>query len=264
MHQCVHVCVYAEMTQETITAFFKSVTSSTNSENVVSPSSRVTLKALALFDPYRSSLRFWRAQSTEHVSEYVTDESILGSDDRMRRLVREYKGNVDVVLAFPPCTDLCMAGARWWKQKREQRPNFQKDAVEELRRLHWALNEIGSPFALVLPCSRHIVRQFPGSFKTSPHEFGGWLNKHDEHPLFPLTVPKQDAYSKRTIVFVGNGMRFPKRMPVTPIWVETVLKTGKIKRFSPVMAHRKKREARRCTPFGLCRALLERYCSMQL
>ena len=122
------MCVCVEMTQETITAFFKSVTA-TNSEYVVSSSSCLTLKALALFDPYRSSLRSWRAQSTEHLSEYVTDESILGSDDRMRRLVREYKGNVDVVLAFPPCTDLCMAGARWWKKKREQRPNFQKDAV---------------------------------------------------------------------------------------------------------------------------------------
>jgi hypothetical protein len=195
----------------------------------------------------------------EHTVDYVTDDSVLGSDDKMQRLVRDYQGRVDAVLAFPPCVDLCVAGARWWKRKRQSNPAFQQDALDELKRLQRTLDEIGAPYAMVLPWSGPITRQFPASFRTSPHEFGGWLDKTEEHPLFPLVIPKQDGYSKRTLVVLGNGMRVPRRRPVRAVWIERVLKTGKIKLFSPIMSHRKRTEARRCPPFGISSALLDRY-----
>jgi hypothetical protein len=249
---------YSGMTQEPITSFFKSAGAAPASS--AGPSSeRCTQRALSLFDPYRASLRSWRSRSTDHVVDYITDDSILASDEKMRRLVSNYQGKVDAVLAFPPCVDLCVAGARWWKRKKESNPTFQQDAMNELKRLQKALDQIGAPYAIVLPSSGPILRQFPASFRTSPNEFGGWLDKTEEHPLFPLVVPKQDGYSKKTVVALGNGMRLPKRKPVEAHWVEKVLKTGKIKRFSPVMVHRKRREARRCPAFGLCHALLHRY-----
>ena len=30
-----------------------------------------------------------------------------------------------MIVAFPPCTHLCVSGARWWSQKRDQ----QRDAI---------------------------------------------------------------------------------------------------------------------------------------
>ena len=252
------------MSQASITTFFESAAADPAAADPAgsagsSSSSASTLRALSLFDPYRSSLRSWRARSTEHVVDYVTDDSLLRSEERMNRLVGEYRGGVDAVLAFPPCVDLCVAGARWWRRKKEMNPRFDKEAMDELKLLQKALDQIGAPYAMVLPWSGPIVRQFPGSFLTSPNEYGGWLDRAEEHPLFPLMVPKSDGYSKKTVVVLGNGMRVPRRKPVKPIWVEKVLKTGQVKRFSPIMVHRKRREARRCPPFGICHALLDRY-----
>jgi hypothetical protein len=250
------------MTQP-ITSFFKSSLGADEvpSTEQAGPSTHpLTRKALSLFDPYRASLRSWRAQSNEHVADYITDDSMLSDTGKLSRLVDTYKGRVDVVLAFPPCVDLCVAGARWWKRKKDANPKFQENAMNELKRLQTALNQIGAPYAIVLPSSGPIIRQFPANFRASPNEFGGYLAPTEQHPLFPLVVPRQDAYSKKTIVAVGNGMRIPRRRPVEAQWVEKVLKTGKIKKFSPIMSHRKRREARRCPPFGLCHALLEPHC----
>jgi hypothetical protein len=232
-----------------ITNFFKS-TLSTGSSASADHNDNRTKKALSLFDTTHASLRSWRGGSTEYLTD---DYSILSSD--VDRLVDKYK-NFDVILAFPPCVDLCVAGARWWRAKRKVNPNFQQDAVDDLRRLHKTLKKLTAPFAIVLPSSGQLRRLFPNAFVTSPHEFGGWLND-EEHPLYPLIVPKHDAYRKRTLVVLGNGMRVPKRKPVQPHVVEKALKNGKVKRLCPLLAHRKGREARRCPALGLCRALLD-------
>ena len=240
------------MTQS-ITNFFK-ITPSTGSSASSDHTDR-TKKALSLFDTSRSSLRSWKGHSTDNV-EYITDSCILASDEKMDQFVGKHIGQVDVVIAFPPCVDLCVAGARWWRAKRHENPFFQEDARGELKRLHKALLKLDAPFAIVLPSSGQIRRLFPMSFVTSPHEFGGWLGA-EEHPLYPLIVPKHDAYRKRTLVVLGNGMRVPKRKPVEPHIVEKVLTNGKVKRLCPLLAHRKGREARRCPALGLCRALLD-------
>lgn len=247
------------MVQSPITSFFASVEAATRQTARASTSTQTEFKGLALFDPYRSCLRTWKARGENHPVDYITDDSILSDQLKMNRLVETYKGTVELVLAFPPCTDLCVAGARWWKRKREERPTFQEDAKAELKRLKRALDQIGAPYAIVLPCSAPIKRALPFAFLTSPNEFGGWLNANVDHPLFPLFVPQQDAYSKRTLIACGNGMRLPRRKPVEPIWVEKILKTGKVKKFSPLMAHRKKRDARRCPPLALCAAFVENF-----
>ena len=241
------------MTQS-ITNFFK-ITPSTGSSASSDHTDR-TKKALSLFDTSRSSLRSWKGHSTDNVVEYIIDESILASDEKMDRLVVTYKNNVDVIIAFPPCVDLCVAGARWWRAKRASNPLFQEQAIDEIKRLYKTLKKLHAQFAIVLPSSGQLRRLFPNAFVTSPHEFGGWLND-EEHPLYPLIVPKHDAYRKRTLVVLGNGMRVPKRKPVEPHIVEKVLTNGKVKRLCPLLAHRKGREARRCPALGLCRALLD-------
>ncbi len=56
----------------------------------------------------------------------------------------------DLVIAFPPCTHLCVSGARWWRHKR----NEQLRAVEFVREL------------LAAPCERIAVENPIGILST--------------------------------------------------------------------------------------------------
>lgn len=43
--------------------------------------------------------------------------------------------NWDLMIAFPPCTNLAVSGARWFKDKLKKNPNIQKDALDFVRKL---------------------------------------------------------------------------------------------------------------------------------
>ena len=43
-------------------------------------------------------------------------------------LYAAHVGDVAIALAFPACTDLSAAGARWWRAKRKRNPDFQRQA----------------------------------------------------------------------------------------------------------------------------------------
>ena len=45
----------------------------------------------------------------------------------------------DLLIAFPPCTQLCSSGARWWKQKQQE----QADAIQFVKNLwNFPINKI--------------------------------------------------------------------------------------------------------------------------
>lgn len=171
---------------------------------------------------------------------------------------------VAFAMAFPPCTDLSRAGARYWAAKAKARPDFQTDAVELVRRVDATLRAFGCPFFIENPAASRLRALWrPPDFVFEPFWYGGWLAKDDAHPRCPAHVPLQDAYTKRTGLWVGGSFgALPPQRRVVPTFKEwTEPKTGKKRKISPPMfsGSAEGREARLCTPRGFAIAVAEAY-----
>lgn len=165
--------------------------------------------------------------------------------------------DVAFIFCLPPCKDLCAAGARWWKKKATADPEFQTRAATYLNELLRQLDDTCLPYAVLLPASsrlRALVNR-PVRSTISPHEFGRYIPPDTPHPLFPSVIPSNDAYTKRTFLYAGGGFVLPWKRPVAPVFVPVRLKSGKVKRITPVMASRKTTASRRVPPFGFCLAV---------
>lgn len=171
-------------------------------------------------------------------------------------LLAAHAGDVAIALAFPACTDLSAAGARWWRAKRKRNPDFQREAVARIQGVEAALRASGAPFAMLVPAAPLLKRLWRDpSAVISPHEYGGWLAADAAHPLHADVVPKRDAYVKRTYVYAGNGFVLPRRKPVPPVWATRTTKRGATRRVSPLLVKRRHRHLRRLAPLGFLEAV---------
>lgn len=121
----------------------------------------------------------------------------------------------DLILAFPPCTDLAVSGAKHFEKKREADPDFQKKAVDLCRLAEQLGDVIGCPWMIENPvgCLSTMWRKPDWVFH--PHQYGGMLTgKERKHPDWPEFVPDCDAYPKRTGIWCGNGFEMPEEVPV--------------------------------------------------
>lgn len=185
------------------------------------------------------------------------DEEIRADPEKTADIVAARHGRIAFACAFPPCVDLAAAGARWWRRKRAENPNFQTEAIDRLRNTELMLRSTGAPYVMFTPGSAMITKLWKGpSAIISPYQFGGYLPENHHHPTTPNVIPGRDRYHKHTYVFTGNGFVLPRRKPVTPVWVmKKHKKTGKVRRVSPVLAKRKHKHARRLAPLGFLTAV---------
>lgn len=98
----------------------------------------------------------------------------------------------DLIIAFPPCTHLSLAGARFWKQK--QQDGRQGEAVM------FFLDMIDAP-------ARHVAVENPR----------GWMNNHYRAPD-QIVEPWWfgDPFAKKTCLWTRNLPELVKDNPVTP------------------------------------------------
>jgi len=229
------------------------------------------LRVVALYDKHGTSALPWAARGFEceahdpsiddRISKSASSlpnvrlcRSALKTADDLRDAVGDTT-NVAFVLVHPPCRDLCTAGARWWKRKERHNPQFQLQTKRFLKMVYATLTDLDVPFAILVPSGKRIQRCFPRPpFLFNPCEFGGHLLARAPHPFFS-TIPAQDAYTKRTICVTSPGVCIPPRLPVTPIFFRLSQKDGSTRRVSPVLASRKRTDARSCPPLGFCTAL---------
>lgn len=189
----------------------------------------------------------------------LSDSSILES------AMADFKcREVAFAMAYPPCTDLSRAGARYWATKAEADPEFQQRAVNLVRQLDKALRTLGCPFYIENPSSSRLRGMWKvPDFVFEPFWYGGYLTPDDSHPHFPTIIPKQDAYTKRTGLWVGGGfIGLPKQKRVDPVFKEFVIaKTGKRRRISPLMfsGGKEGKEARQATPRGFSEAICSHF-----
>jgi hypothetical protein len=134
--------------------------------------------------------------------------------------------DIHMVFGFPPCTDLAASGARHWEKKREADPEFQSKAAKMAYLVEDFALTIPAPYMIENP--RGALSKYMGraSFEFDPCDYGGYLPINDKHPLWPEYIPPNDAYTKKTCIWAGNGFVHPEKRRVDPVLITVTRKNG--------------------------------------
>ena len=227
-------------------------------------------RVLSLFDLTGEMLRPWADAGHECWQIDTQHDDVLTggrvwksaldlSDEHLLPCIASWQP--DIIFAFPPCTDLAVSGACRFAAKRAADPDFQVKATR--------LAKQAARLAAAVTCSRraggavpYLVENPVSVLSTTwrkpdhifnPHDFGGYLPDDDEHPLYPEVIPPRDAYTKRTCIWSGGGLRWPDAKPVDPVFLSSGLTPlqklgGKSQRTKNI---------RSATPRGFARAIFE-------
>lgn len=147
-----------------------------------------------------------------------------------------HNANIRFVAGFPPCTDLAVSGARWFREKRDTDPLFQVKAgiVAEQCRMIGRLS--GAPFLVENPVS--VLSSLWGP---PDHVF---------HPWEFTDLEPGDNYTKKTCLWTGNGFRMPDRQARFDLGVPD----DRIHKAAP---GEERANFRSATPMGFARAVFE-------
>jgi len=107
------------------------------------------------------------------------------------------RAEYEAAFAFPPCDDLAVSGARWFKQKGLQSFAESVAVVEECqRRLAWA----DCPWLLENPVSTLSTYWREPDYTFHPYEYDGYTDA-------------DNRYSKKTCLWTGGGFKMPETAP---------------------------------------------------
>lgn len=129
-------------------------------------------------------------------------------------------GRVRLVAGWPPCTDVAVSGARHFEAKREADPHFQAKAALIAEQCRMVGEMAGCPWFFENPVSVFASIFGKPCHTFNPNEYGGYLPKDDQHPLYPDYFPPRDAYTKKTCLWTGGGFQMPERKPVPVVQPE--------------------------------------------
>ncbi len=117
-------------------------------------------------------------------------------------------------MAFPPCTDLAVSGARHFASKRERDPLFQEKAVATARIASNIGDALGVTYIIENPVSVLSSAWRKPNHSFNPWEYGGYLPENDAHPWFPMYIAPRDAYPKKTCLWTSDDFVMPEKKPV--------------------------------------------------
>jgi hypothetical protein len=145
-------------------------------------------------------------------------------------------GDVAKVFGFPPCTNMAVSGARWFKTKYEADKLFQAKAVMVAEQCRTIGRLSGAPWFVENP-----VSVLASAFGKPQHSF---------HPADYTGYEPDDNYTKKTCLWTGNGFVMPE-----PFKDETLgAPDNRIHFASPGPERANFRSA---TPMGFARAVFE-------
>jgi len=145
-------------------------------------------------------------------------------------------GDVVMVFGFPPCTDMAVSGARWFKDKHAKDPLFQAKAVMIAEQCRTIGRLSGAPYMVENP-----VSVLASAFGKPQHSF---------HPADYTAYEPADNYTKKTCLWTGGGFMMP-----APYKDETLgAPDNRIHFASPGPERANFRSA---TPMGFARAVFE-------
>ena len=136
-------------------------------------------------------------------------------DPRELDSIYEQCGEVDLLLAFPVCTDLAICGNASKKLKLALFPNVEIEATNHAINCAKLADRFGCPYMIENPVSRLATLWRKPDHYFHPYEFGGYLSDAEAvHPTWPDYIAPRDAYSKKTCLWTSNSFVFPEKKPV--------------------------------------------------
>jgi len=185
------------------------------------------------------------------------DKSVL------MEIASRHMNDAKFLSAFPPCTDLSSAGARWWKEKEKENPLFQMFARDNAVACQHLADTLDCPYYIENPVGAlsRLWRKPNHSF--NPCDYGGYLPEDDVHPRYPEYIPSRDAYRKKTCLWSGNRFTMPE---INPVQYENITYERKDptkgRNFSPVHGRTggkslKTKNIRSATPRGFAKAVFK-------
>jgi hypothetical protein len=167
------------------------------------------------------------------IEEYNGGGKIIYTWGDIRSWTPPIDSPIKIIFAFPPCTDLTVAGARDFETKRGYRLS---DALE----LFDACRLIGeysrSPYMIENPIGRLNSHRSKPDYIFDPCDYGGYLD------------PICDQYTKKTCLWTGGGFKIPDKKRVDPI------EGSKMHKMPP---SEERANLRSETPMGFARAVFE-------
>jgi hypothetical protein len=113
---------------------------------------------------------------------------------------------ISFIAAFPPCDDLAVSGARWFKDKGLKSLIDALRLVESAR--HICEDRYDAPFFIENPVSTLSTYWRKPDYRFDPCDYAGYLDE-----------PSTDAYTKKTCLWTGNGFVMPDPKKVEPVQV---------------------------------------------
>ena len=105
-------------------------------------------------------------------------------------------GDVAMVFGWPPCTNMAVSGARWFKDKYATDPLFQAKAVMVAEQCRTIGRLSGAPWTVENP-----VSVLASAFGKPTHYF---------HPWQYTAYEPADSYTKKTCLWTGGGFIMPE------------------------------------------------------
>jgi hypothetical protein len=180
--------------------------------------------ALFLYDYTTEAAKPWAAVGymcycvdTQHPPGYTIGGNniiLVGAD-----VLKWFPPKMDWVfgMAFPPCTDLAVSGARHFEKKRLANPNYRKEAMDLVHRARGIFKVLKIPYCIENPVSVISSEWRKPDYIFHPHQYGGYIKFEDSaHPMWPNIIPPVDAYTKKTCLWTGGGFTMPTMKNVTP------------------------------------------------
>lgn len=152
-------------------------------------------------------------------------------------------GKPDIIFSFPDCTMLAGSG-----EKHERSDEDIDLAVANARVAEALGNHYSCPWMVENPVGKLSTEWRKPDYYFDPFQFGGYLSGYEEqyHPRMPLF----DAYTKKTAIWMGNGMTMPEHRPVPHI--------GKFWGWAYLGGRSEKtKQLRSLTPRGFAKAVYE-------
>lgn len=185
---------------------------------------------LSLFDLTGNMVKPWADAGFETLSVDIQRDGT----DILRWLPprREYQ----IVFAFPPCTNVAVSGARWFKDKGLAGLASAIELVERARDIcEWS----GAPWMIENPISTLSTYWRQPDHAFHPFEFAGF--------------EPEDNYTKKTCLWTGNGFVMPRSHPL----LDSGAPDDRIHKVTPGPDRANFRSA---TPMGFARAVFEANC----
>lgn len=112
------------------------------------------------------------------------------------------EGRPSLVFAFPPCTDLAVSGARWFRDKGLRTLINALEVVEDCRML---CEQSGAPWFIENPIGILSTYWREPDYTFHPVHYAGYA-----------ADPEAEGYSKKTCLWTGGGFIMPDRKPGEP------------------------------------------------